>query len=145
MGKERVGGMRSADPKAKPCSRKDGWNSVVGPVFILFSFERHWVTNGEVLMKSLQRLFWVALALVVAAPAFAQAPPAAPPTRIRGTVESLDGNMLMINSREGQMMHVALAPNSTVRGVAKRSLSDIKAGDYVASTSIKGTDGKLHA
>jgi hypothetical protein len=95
-------------------------------------------------MKSLQRLVWVALALVFAAPALAQAPQGAP-TRIRGTVESLDGNMLMINSREGQMVHVALAPNYTVRGMAKRSLSDIKAGDYVASTSLKGTDGKLHA
>jgi hypothetical protein len=40
---------------------------------------------------------------------------------------------------------IGLAPNFTVLGVAKRSLSDIKAGDYVASTSAKGADGKLHA
>ena len=30
-------------------------------------------------------------------------------------------------------------------GVAKRSLADIKAGDYVASTSVKGADGSLTA
>ncbi len=30
-------------------------------------------------------------------------------------------------------------------GVVKKSLADIKAGDFVASPSIKGTDGKLHA
>ncbi len=42
-------------------------------------------------------------------------------------------------------MTIGLAANFTVVGVAKRSLGDIKTGDYVASTSVKGTDGKLHA
>jgi hypothetical protein len=37
-----------------------------------------------------------------------------------------------------------LAPNFTVAGVAKRTLADIKPGDYVANTSIKGADGQLH-
>jgi hypothetical protein len=82
--------------------------------------------------------------LLVAGPALAQAPQGAP-VRIRGTVDMLDGQTLMVNSRDGQMVHIALAPNYTVRGVVKKELSDIKAGDYVASTSVKGTDGKLHA
>ena len=30
-------------------------------------------------------------------------------------------------------------------GVAKRSLAGIKAGDYVAPTSVKGADGSLTA
>ena len=41
-------------------------------------------------------------------------------------------------------MTITLAANFTVSGVAKRSLADIKPGDYVASTSIKGADGQLH-
>jgi hypothetical protein len=42
-------------------------------------------------------------------------------------------------------MTIGLADNFTVVGVARRSLADIRAGDYVASTSARGTDGKLHA
>ena len=101
-------------------------------------------------MRVLRHGTWLSVvALLAAAPvlcpgAFAQAP-GGPPARIRGTVESLKGNDLAVKSRDGQTVHIALAPNYTVRGVAKKSLSDIKTGDYVASTSMKGTDGKLHA
>jgi hypothetical protein len=38
-----------------------------------------------------------------------------------------------------------MAANFTVTGVVKRSLSEIKAGDYIASTSVRGPDGKLRA
>lgn len=48
-------------------------------------------------------------------------------------------------SRDGQTVAVGLAPDVSVIGVAKRNLSDIKAGDYLASTSVRGTDGHLHA
>jgi hypothetical protein len=92
-------------------------------------------------MPILAGLFALALAL----PAFAQAPPATPPTRIRGTVVKLDGQVLTVKSREGQDVVIDLAPNYTVRGLVKKSLSDIKQGDYVASTGRKGPDGKLYA
>jgi hypothetical protein len=36
-------------------------------------------------------------------------------------------------------------PNLTVAYLVKKSLGDIKAGDFVASTSRKGTDGKNHS
>ncbi len=108
--------------------------------------------KGEIQMRltaSRHGLWVAALLLLGAVPAFAQAPqggaPATPPTRIRGTVESLKDNMLAVKSRDGQTVNIALAPNFVVRGVAKKSLADIKTGDYVASTSMKGTDGKLHA
>ena len=32
-----------------------------------------------------------------------------------------------------------------VYGVEKRSLSDLKPGDFVASGGVRGTDGKIHA
>lgn len=83
-------------------------------------------------------------AAVMALPAFAQAP-AAPPMNIRGTVDKLDGQMLMVKSREGQDVSVALADNVPITGTVKRSLADIKPGDFIASTSTKGPDGRLHA
>jgi hypothetical protein len=83
--------------------------------------------------------------VTLAVPAFAQAPPEATPTRIRGTVDKVDGQNLTVKSRDGQSLTVALAPNFTVRGVVAKSVADIKAGDYVASTSVKGPDGTLKA
>jgi len=87
------------------------------------------------------------LAALFAVPALAQnqPQPEGTPTRIRGTIEKLDGQNLTVKSREGQSMTIALAPNYTVSGVAKKSLADIKQGDYVGAASMKGTDGKLHA
>jgi hypothetical protein len=78
-------------------------------------------------------------------PAFAQAPPAGTPTRVRGTVDKLDGQNLMVKSRDGQTLTIALADNVTVITLVKKTVADIKAGDYVASTGVKGTDGKIHA
>jgi hypothetical protein len=80
----------------------------------------------------------------VALPAFAQAPQGTP-TRIRGTVERLDGQTLVVKSRDGADVSIALAPNYTVSAVVKRGIADIKPGDFIASTSVKGADGMLHA
>ena len=63
---------------------------------------------------------------------------------LRGTIEKQDGQNLTVKPKSGPAVTVALAPNFTVSGVAKRTLADIKPGDYVANTSIKGTDGQLH-
>ena len=94
-------------------------------------------------------LLAAALLGLSAAPALAQTPPAqnpeGTPMAVRGTVEKLDGQSLSVKAKDGAVLTVTLAPNFTVAGVAKRSLGDIKPGDYVATNSIKGTDGKLHA
>jgi hypothetical protein len=91
-------------------------------------------------------LFIVALAGLVALPALAQnPPPAGTPTRIRGTVEKLDGNTLAVKAKDGQSVSVALADTVVVQYLVKKSLADIKTGDFLASTGVKGTDGKIHA
>lgn len=84
------------------------------------------------------------LVLLMAGSALAQAPQN-PPTRVRGTVEKLEGQTLVVKSREGPLVTVALAPNFTVRSVLSKSLADVKAGDYVASTSVRDREGKLRA
>jgi hypothetical protein len=95
-------------------------------------------------MKIFLRLISLSAVVLFAGQVMAQAPQGTP-TRIRGTVDSLSGNTLMVNSRDGQMLHIALAPTYTVRSMVVKKLSDIKANDYVAITSMKGTDGRLHA
>jgi len=93
-------------------------------------------------------LFIVALAGLIAVPALAQTPapaPANPPIRIRGTVEKLDGHTLTVKSRDGQSMVVTLADNVAIAYLVPKTMADIKSGDYLASTGLKGTDGKIHA
>ena len=87
---------------------------------------------------------FAAILFGLATPAFAQAPPEGVPTPVRGTIETLDGQNLTVKPKEGPPVTVMLAANFTVSGIARRSLADIKPGDYVANTSIKGADGQLH-
>jgi hypothetical protein len=86
-----------------------------------------------------------ALIALLILPAGAQQAPQGTPTRIRGTVETLDGQALTVKSPEGQTVTIALADNVAVAYLVKKNVGDIKPGDYIASTGIKGTDGKLHA
>jgi hypothetical protein len=82
---------------------------------------------------------------LLALPVAAQNPPGSAPMRVRGTVDKLDGQTLAIKSRDGQPLSIELAPSFTVLGVVNKSVADIKPGDYVASTSVKDSDGKLRA
>jgi len=93
----------------------------------------------------MRSLFAGALIALLALPALAQNTPQSTPTRIRGTVEKLDGQNLTVKSREGPELTIALAADFSVSYLVKKGLGDIKAGDYVATTSMKGTDGKNHA
>ena len=81
----------------------------------------------------------------LAMPALAQAPAEGARQRVVGTVEKLDGNNLMVKSNDGQPVTVVLDDNAAVFGVEKRTIADIKPGDYLASGGVKGTDGKIHA
>jgi len=85
-----------------------------------------------------------ALLASLAVPAFAQAPQGTP-VNVRGKIVKLTGQNLAVKETGGKTVTVALAPNTAVRALVKKKLSDIKVGDNVASTSMPGKDGKLHA
>jgi len=82
---------------------------------------------------------------LLAVPALAQTPAGTTPTRVTGTLDKLDGNNLTVNMKDGPAVTVLLADNAAVFGVEKRSLANIKPGDYLASGGVRGTDGKIHA
>jgi len=82
---------------------------------------------------------------LLAPPVLAQTPPATTAMRVAGTVDKLDGNNLTVSMKDGQAVTVVLADNAAVFGVEKRTVADIKPGDYLASGGVKGTDGKIHA
>src|SRR5216117_2767814 len=76
--------------------------------------------------------------------AFAQAP-ANPPVRIRGTVESLDGQILTVKARNGESMKVKLADNFVVMGITKASVDDIASGKFIGTTTVGQREGSLVA
>jgi hypothetical protein len=96
----------------------------------------------------LRRLFiGGALFVLGVAPALAQTAPAppAPLQRIRGMVEKLDGDQLAIKKKDGSDVTVAVTPKTRIQYLVKKNLADIKTGDFLASTGMRGTDGKIHA
>ncbi|MBV9555293.1 MAG: hypothetical protein JO032_21135 [Alphaproteobacteria bacterium] len=80
--------------------------------------------------------------LLLAGAAAAQAPEN---VRVAGTVEALAGNVLEVKTKDGEAVSVTLVDNATVYGVEKRTLGDIKPGDFVASGGVKAGDGQIRA
>ncbi|WP_062014487.1 hypothetical protein [Aureimonas sp. AU4] len=67
------------------------------------------------------------------------------PTRVRGTIASVEGNTLSVTSREGPVVRIAMVPAVGVRGVRSASAGDIKPGDYVGAATLPGEGGKAGA
>jgi len=65
--------------------------------------------------------------------------------RVRGTITSLDGDVLSVKTREGKDVKVQLAPDAQVATTKKVSADEFKPGSYVGVTSVKGPDGRLLA
>ena len=65
--------------------------------------------------------------------------------RVRGTIESVDGPIFNVKTRDGAMLKLKLAENAPVRAVVKASLGDIKVGSYLAITSVAQPDGSQKA
>ncbi|HZO03824.1 MAG TPA: hypothetical protein VFB93_21780 [Burkholderiales bacterium] len=65
------------------------------------------------------------------------------PTRVRGTITSLDGDVLSVKSREGKDLKLHLASNVAVTTAKKTTLDDLK-GKYVGVTAVQ-KGGKMTA
>ncbi|MBR0719015.1 hypothetical protein [Bradyrhizobium liaoningense] len=90
------------------------------------------------------RLLVASLAAVSLCAAVATAQQA-PTVRIRGTIETVDGNMLGIKTREGADMKVRMTDNVAVFAVIKTELSEIKQGSYIGVTAMPEPDGTQRA
>ena len=90
-------------------------------------------------MPTLRRAFLTALLLCgVSTAAFAD------PVRIRGTVESLNGDALVL-ARAGEKLPVALSGKTAVSAVVPFNLSDIKPGSFIGTAAVPGKGGTLVA
>ena len=69
-----------------------------------------------------------------------------PPTvRIRGEIQAVDGSMLTIKARNGDIMKIKLADNARITAMVKASLADIKQGTFIGVTAMPQPDGSQKA
>jgi outer membrane lipoprotein SlyB len=80
--------------------------------------------------------------LLAASMAAAQTPEM---VRVRGTIESIDGQTLRIKARDGTPLTVKLADGAPVRTVVKKSLADVTQGGFVGITAMPQPDGTQKA
>lgn len=75
--------------------------------------------------------------------AIAQQPPS--PSRVRGTIEAVDGDVLAVKSRSGEDFKLHMAGDMRVVGITRISLADIKVGSFIGTTTVPGPDGGANA
>lgn len=86
-------------------------------------------------------IFLVVIAFTLATlPAFAQNK-----IRVRGTIERVEGPILVVKARDGSEVRIKPADNAKIVGVAKISLSDIKPGSYVGAAAVPAAGDMLKA
>ena len=75
--------------------------------------------------------------------AIAQQPPT--PSRVRGTIEAVDGDVLAVKSRSGEDFRLHMAGDMRVVGIVRISLADIKVGSFIGATTVPGPGGEADA
>jgi hypothetical protein len=67
------------------------------------------------------------------------------PSRVRGTIEAVDGDVLSVKSRSGEDVKLRMSDDMKVVGITKISLADIKLGSFIGATTVPGADGSQNA
>src|SRR5271156_6269754 len=87
----------------------------------------------------------IAAAMVIASSLYAVAQQPPTPSRVRGTIESVDGDAISVKSRSGEDVKLHMTGDIKVVGIIKISLADIKVGSFVGATTVPGPDGSQNA
>lgn len=87
-------------------------------------------------------LAWATSITCVAGIAVAQP---APQSRIRGTVASVEGAAMVVATRDGQQVTVALPEGIRISSLKKADLSAITPGTFIGTAAKPGPNGELRA
>jgi hypothetical protein len=68
-----------------------------------------------------------------------------PPTRVRGVVEALEGQTLMVATPSDGVVRLALTDMTGINGLEKRTLADITENSFIGTTAVKDRDGRWQA
>jgi len=94
-------------------------------------------------MTAFKLIIAAAFALLFVAPMAAAQQPQ--PLRIRGEIQAVDGLVLTIKARDGNVMKIKLADNARITAMVKASLADIKQGSFIGVTAMPQPDGSQKA
>jgi hypothetical protein len=90
-----------------------------------------------------RRLMFAAAGLVgLGGAALAQTPA---PIRVRGVVDSVDANQLLVTTRTGQKVTMKLAPDAGAVFIAPIAIDAIKPGSFIGTAAVSQPDGTLKA
>lgn len=95
-----------------------------------------WLAKTELIRPSSGALGLVLAAATIVGTAAAQAP-----TRVRGKISAVEGDMIVVD----QKTHVHLGDKTEIIYTQPIALADIKPGDFLGVTSTKGPGGALAA
>jgi hypothetical protein len=87
----------------------------------------------------------IAVAMVAASVLGATAQQSPTPTRVRGTIEGIDGDVITVKSRGGEDVKLHMVSGMRIVGIIKISLADIKPGSFIGTTTVPGADGRQNA
>jgi len=93
-------------------------------------------------MSRLALLLSLAIAVLVAGPTSAQQPPT---TRVRGTIDNFDGNVLAVKARDGSDVKIKLVDGARVTGLSRMKFEDVKQGSYIGVAGMPEADGSQKA
>jgi Domain of unknown function (DUF5666) len=65
--------------------------------------------------------------------------------RLRGAIESTNGETLVVHTREGETANVRLKQGAPIGALVKAQLADIKPGLFVGAAAVPGPEGALKA
>ena len=88
---------------------------------------------------------FIALAMVTFSTLSAVCQQAPTPSRVRGTIESVDGDLIAVKSRSGEDVKLHMTGDAKIVGIIKISLADIKVGSFIGTTTVTGSDGSQNA
>jgi hypothetical protein len=95
-------------------------------------------------MKTTRRELLKVATLAALTPALARAQQAQT-VRLRGTIEALSDNRLVLRERGGQRIELAVAPDARFTEVYPVTLADVKAGSFVGVGGMPQADGSQRA
>jgi hypothetical protein len=70
---------------------------------------------------------------------------AQPPPRVRGVIQSVEGQMLVVTTQNEGTVRLTLTDMTGINGLEKRTMADIKDNTFVGATAVKDRNGRWQA
>ena len=84
----------------------------------------------------------IAVALTLAASVASAQPP---PARVRGVIQALEGQTLVVATPNDDVVRLALTDMTGINGLEKRSMADITENTFIGTTAVKDRNGRWQA